>query len=371
MTSRFINPGSDQNQSLRLRRWTMAAGASGMVLALFFAAYLLNVLDRKVFLTTVLLTLGLVILFYTLFRSNLNLRFRDASLTLPQILAATLVILYVLSQSKAGHGVLALIYMMPFLFGVFRLTTRQLLGLTAFVAVSYAVIIGAQGISEAGLDPDAFNRNVLNWIVLTTVLAYFSVMGGYISRMRRNLSDSKKTLEAALLRIENMAARDELTGVANRRSLMDVLKQQKNRVDRYGKTFSVLMIDIDHFKRINDTYGHHAGDVVLRSFANTAAASLRDTDVFGRYGGEEFLAIVEQTALDQSSVVAARLCELARTLVFDELASGLRISVSIGSAEYRPPEEWQETVDRADKALYRAKDGGRDRFELATVPSPN
>ncbi len=370
MISRFDKTGADKNQSLRLRRFLMAAAASVMVLALFLVAYLLNLLDGRVFVTAVLLTVGFVLLFYAVFRSDLNLRFRDPSLTLPQIGASTLVILYVLHHSATGHGILALIYMVPFLFGVFRLSTRQLLGLTAFVAVSYGLILVAQGTSEMNPEPDAFNRKLLNWIVLTSVLAFFSVMGGYISRLRKNLNDSKESLQEALLRIEKMAARDELTGVFNRRSLVDILKQQKNRVDRYGKTFSVLIIDLDHFKRVNDTYGHRAGDVVLRCFADAAAASLRSTDVFGRYGGEEFMAIVEQTAREGSNVVAGRLCELARKLVFDELASGLRISISIGGAEYQPREEWQDTVDRADKALYRAKQGGRDRFEFAPAPSP-
>ena len=367
MISRVENPHQEQNQSLRLRRWMMAAGASGMVLALFFAAYLLNLLDRSAFVVTTLFTVGFVILFYAVFRSGLNLRFRDPSLTLPQIIAATLVILYALSQSQDGHGILALIYMVPFLFGVFRLSTRQLLGVTVLVAVSYALIIAHVWGPQIEADPNAFNRKMLNWIVLTSVLAFFSVMGGYISRLRKNLTDSKERLEAALVRIENMAARDELTGVFNRRSLVDVLKQQKNRVDRYGRTFSVLLIDIDNFKRINDTFGHQAGDVVLKSFARAAAASLRGTDVFGRYGGEEFMAIVEQTSLDRSSVVAGRLCELARGLEFDHLA-GQRLSVSVGAAEYQPRESWQETVDRADRALYRAKQGGRDRFELAMAP---
>ena len=172
-----------------------------------------------------------------------------------------------------------------------------------------------------------------------------------------------------MLRIEYMAARDELTDLVNRRSLVDFLKQQKSRGDRFGSTFTTLMLDIDHFKRVNDTHGHQAGDVVLKSFAQAASASLRATDVLGRYGGEEFMAILDQTPLDRSAIVAGRLCALARQLNFDELATGLRISISIGGAEYRPPEQWQATVERADKALYRAKHGGRDRFELDNSPA--
>ncbi len=342
----------------------MASAASGMVVLFFLAAYLLDLLDRRTFLTATLLVLGFVILFYVIFRTGLNRHFPDPSLTLLQILASTLVILYVLSRSEQGHGVLSLIYMVSFLFGVFRLSTRELLALTAFVAVSYALIIGVQWHPDAVADPQAFNRKLLNWIVLTGVLAFFSVMGGYISKLRKNVADSKLRLEEALQRIEQMAARDELTGIFNRRSVNDFLDRQKSRADRFATTFSVLLVDIDHFKRINDTYGHHAGDVVLSTFARAALARFRQTDMFGRYGGEEFLAVLDQTPEQNIAIVADRLCTLARGLNFDELASGLRIAVSIGGTGHREAESWQTTVERADHALYRAKEAGRDRFVL-------
>jgi diguanylate cyclase (GGDEF)-like protein len=197
------------------------------------------------------------------------------------------------------------------------------------------------------------------------VLAFFSVMGGHLSRLRKQLAESNVRLEQALQRIERMVGRDELTGVFNRRSLIEVLDRQKSRADRFGAMFSVLMVDIDRFKRVNDTYGHQAGDVVLMSFAQAAAGCLRKTDVFGRYGGEEFLCVLEQTPSQSISVVAQRICELARELNFDALAPGLRITVSVGGADYQKPENWQATAERADQALYRAKEGGRDRFELA------
>ena len=364
MLTNLIFPTRDSQQSHRMRRWVMASSASAMVVVLFLAAYLLGLLALPAFLTASSLVLGCVMLFYAVFRSGLNLRFRDPSLTLAQILASTLVILYVLSQSEEGHGILSLIYMVSFLFGVFRLSTRELLGITAFVALSYGLIIGVQWHVDMVAAPHAFNRKVLNWIVLTSVLTFFSVMGGYISKLRKEVAESKTKLEKALLRIEYMAARDELTDLVNRRSLVDFLKQQKSRADRFGSAFTTLMVDIDFFKRVNDTHGHQAGDVVLQGFAKAASASLRATDVLGRYGGEEFMAILDQTPLDRSAIVAQRLCSLARKLNFDELATGLRISISIGAAEYRRPEEWQATVERADQALYRAKRGGRDRFEL-------
>jgi diguanylate cyclase (GGDEF)-like protein len=368
MLKSLLFPSRDPRQLHRMRRWMMAASASMLVVVLFLAANLLGLLDLDAFAIAALLIVGFVVLFYAIFRSGLNLRFRDPSLTLPQMVASNLVILYVLSQSKEGHGILALICMLSFLFGVFRLSTRELLALTAFVAFSYALIITVQWYPEASADPGAFNRQVLNWIVLTAVLGFFSVMGGYVSKLRKELSDSKVRLEEALQRIEHMVSTDELTGVQNRRSLIDLLDRQRSRADRFGSAFSVLMVDIDHFKSINDTHGHHVGDVVLSAFARAAAVNLRPTDVFGRYGGEEFLALLDQTPVQNVTVVAERLCALARGLNFDDLAPGLRITVSIGGTDYRKPERWQTTVERADQALYRAKKGGRDRFVQAPVP---
>jgi diguanylate cyclase (GGDEF)-like protein len=368
MLKALLFPTRDPRQLHRLRRWMMATGASLLVVVLFQSAYLLDLLDFEAFATAALLIVGFIVLFYAVFRSGLNLRFSDPSLTLPQIVASNLVILYALYHSKDGHGILALVCMLSFLFGVFRLSTRELLTLTAFVSFSYALIIAVQWYPQAGVDPGALSRQLLNWIVLTAVLGFFSVLGGYVSKLRKDLADSKTRLEQALQRIERMAAIDELTGVQNRRSLIDFLDRQKSRADRFGTAFSVLMVDIDNFKRINDTLGHQAGDVVLSAFARVAAGNFRKTDVFGRYGGEEFLALLEQTPVQNLGVVAERLCALARELEFDDLAPGLRITVSIGGTDYRKPESWQTTVERADRALYQAKEGGRDRFVQAPVP---
>ena len=124
-----------------------------LVVVLLLAAYLLGLLDLEAFATAALLIVGFIVLFYAVFRSGLNLRFSDPSLTLPQIVASNLVILYALYQSKDGQGILALVCMLSFLFGVFRLSTRELLTLTAFVAFSYALIIAVQWYPAADADP--------------------------------------------------------------------------------------------------------------------------------------------------------------------------------------------------------------------------
>jgi len=337
-----------------------------MAVTLFLAAHVLGGLPLHAFINAALFTVFFIVFFYILFRSGLNKRFRDASLTKPQILASALVILYVLSESPDNQGVVALIFLVAFLFGVFRLSTRELLGLSAVVTTGYALVIARQ--SQIGMDPTELDRRLLNWIVLTAVLVFFSVMGGYISRLRKKAQESKDQLQRALMRIEHLATRDELTGVPNRRSLVDVLTIQQSRSERYGTTFSVLLLDIDFFKRVNDVHGHRAGDLVLRSLAMAASSCMRTIDTFGRYGGEEFLIILDQTTLQSATTVAQRLCQCARDISFQDWAPELRISVSIGVTQYSRPEDWQVTIARADHALYRAKNGGRDRFEAELPP---
>jgi len=374
MLSELVFPADDPRQLHRLKRWLMATGASVLAIALFYAAHLLDLLARDAFVTAALATLAFIVLFYALLRSGFNLRFREPSLTRAQILAASLVVLYTLYQSQDGQGILALIYVMAFLFGVFRLRTGVLLGLTALVGAAYALIIALHWFEDASADPARFKRMLLSWVVLISVLAFCSILGGYVSKLRKDLAAGKANLEGALQRIERLVAQDELTGVNNRRSLIESLGREKSRADRFGTRFSVLMVDLDNFKAINDTHGHHVGDIVLQSLARAVAAGLRQTDVFGRYGGEEFLAILEQTGGQDAGLIARRMCAMLRELSFEEVAPGLRVTVSIGVAEYQRGESWQETVDRADRALYRAKARGRDCFEYeaaAQIPLPN
>ena len=364
MLNRVIFPLDDPQQVHLMRRFLMGIGASVMVLGLLFLSSLFGVLPLGAFFVTSLMMLLLVLGFFAVFRLGINRRFRDPSLTVAQIVASTLVILYALYESPTGQGTLSLIYLVSFLFGVYRLSTPQLLGLTAFVSLSYAAILALQSYPPA--EQVRLNQDILQWIVLTTVLVFFSIMGGYVSSLRKKLAQAHVGLEKALLRIENMAARDELTGVLNRRSLVTVMGQQKGRADRYGAGFSLLMVDIDHFKQINDTYGHAAGDTVLTRFAKAAAASMRLSDTFGRYGGEEFVAVLDQTNLEGACVVGERMCAMARRLQYEEVAVTLRVTVSLGIAQYRPPEDWHALIERADRALYRAKAGGRDRIERET-----
>jgi diguanylate cyclase (GGDEF)-like protein/PAS domain S-box-containing protein len=167
----------------------------------------------------------------------------------------------------------------------------------------------------------------------------------------------QKRLEAEL---ERLATHDPLTGIFNRAKLYEVIEAAEKEFTRYGIPFALIMFDLDHFKAVNDRYGHAAGDAVLKELARRVAAQLRDTDRFGRWGGEEFLIVAGHTDRDG----ACRLAERIRRAVADNPFSEVGpVTVSMGVAEIAPGEASEELEERADSSLYRAKTNGRNRVE--------
>ena len=162
--------------------------------------------------------------------------------------------------------------------------------------------------------------------------------------------------------LERLATLDDLTGAYNRRSADSFLKNEINQVQRYGQPLSVVLFDIDHFKVVNDSYGHEQGDTVLKAVVDAASEHLRDADILSRWGGEEFLVLAPKTDLDG----AMRLAERMRLAIDQTTSQGeVHVTASFGVAQYRPGEMGSRLLKRADDALYRAKDGGRNRVESA------
>ena len=164
-------------------------------------------------------------------------------------------------------------------------------------------------------------------------------------------------------RLRDLAMTDPLTSVASRFGIEREAEQAIAQAIRTDTSLALLMLDLDYFKSINDRHGHAAGDRVLREVATAWHAQLRGRDPLGRIGGEEFVVVCLDTSLDQALLVAARLREVTHSLHFDDLDSTLRVSVSIGAASYKPGESREDLFARADAALYRAKQRGRDRIE--------
>ncbi len=179
------------------------------------------------------------------------------------------------------------------------------------------------------------------------------------SALIRDVTDERRLLEE----LRRISITDALTGVHNRRFLDERLKAEFERAVRYGKPFSVLLFDVDHFKKFNDTYGHDQGDRVLQAIGKAMHAVVRKYDIPCRYGGEEFVAILPETDIEGSVTVGERL----RTEIEDMVVDNLKVTISVGSATYpalavTTPEA---LLEAADAALYKAKEGGRNRLVVA------
>jgi diguanylate cyclase (GGDEF)-like protein len=203
------------------------------------------------------------------------------------------------------------------------------------------------------------------FVFVATVMPMISRLASELNKMRTNLKTQKRELQVAFERIQELATRDELTGLYNRRQITQVLGEHAARSDRGVVNFWVAVLDLDHFKRINDSHGHGVGDEVLRSFAKLAAEGLRDTDVIGRWGGEEFLVVMLAVPPhDPHSGLERLRVQLQHTQV-SQSQPELRVSFSAGLAAYTERSAVQEAIERADRALYQAKAQGRNCTVLA------
>jgi len=186
-----------------------------------------------------------------------------------------------------------------------------------------------------------------------------------VVNMRQSLERLQQTnqeLQKALVELDCLASTDKLTGAWNRRRFEETVSNEMERLRRYGHPLSLLVIDIDFFKKINDQYGHVAGDQVLAELASTVQATVRATDSLTRWGGEEFIILGPNTTLSTMSMLAERLREKIARTIFPAVGS---ITVSIGVAECMSEEAWESWFKRADAALYRAKACGRNQVQIA------
>ncbi len=171
-------------------------------------------------------------------------------------------------------------------------------------------------------------------------------------------------------KLERLANFDSLTGLYNRRAILDKLDELINLANRYKEDFSLSMLDIDNFKKVNDRYGHLTGDEVLEKIAVLIRRNIRETDIVGRYGGEEFIIILPKTNLSSAWVVAERLRNIIeKAELKDSAGNAFTIAVSQGLVGWERDEDAASLISRADAALYKAKEKGRNRVQILLGPS--
>lgn len=180
------------------------------------------------------------------------------------------------------------------------------------------------------------------------------------------ISDRYQTMMRDLnIALREASTHDALTGIANRRLLTERLREESERAKRYSRPLCVVMVDIDRFKAINDEHGHEIGDNVLMEVVRVMEAEIREHDLVGRWGGEEFLVLMPETSTDSAILVMERLREAVARLRVRINDESLSVTVSLGLSELRADENYSSAINRADVALLRAKRNGRNRYELA------
>ena len=178
----------------------------------------------------------------------------------------------------------------------------------------------------------------------------------------RRLVEADDKLKEYAAEMERLATTDSLTGILSRRHFLELGEREWERARRYKRQTSLLLMDIDHFKTVNDTYGHAAGDTTLQALAEVCLSTLRTNDLFGRLGGEEFAVLLPETPRQTAGEAAERLRQAIGTLVIPSEDHEIRITVSIGAAPLLPEDESiDQALRRADAALYEAKEAGRNR----------
>jgi diguanylate cyclase (GGDEF)-like protein len=252
-----------------------------------------------------------------------------------------------------------------FAFGSLRMELRQALAtwFIAFLGIGLVLAIPSQ--PTIGLVDPSRVEVLLFCVAFALIALRTTILGYYGTAMRMRLFKANVSLKSAKLDAERLAARDPLTGALTRRAMLPLVERTLKRATRSGLRGCVVMIDLDWFKSINDRYGHLVGDRVLKRVVERIRECSREVDIVGRYGGEEFLLLLQ--GVDET--VAAQLVERTRLSIsatdWSQIAAGLKVSVSCGVAGTRANDTVDSLIARADHALYEAKRGGRDQMRVA------
>jgi diguanylate cyclase (GGDEF)-like protein len=322
-----------------------------LAMAVLHAQGLIDVLVLKAAITLVSI---LAAVFYAFFGFRWNRRFKDRSLRLPVTLSLIGMMLLLLYLSPPTQ-----ILFLPFLFllmafAIHRVPPFTILMMSVGTLAGYALVVLLH--RSHGLPETTLQREQVQLLVLTLTLPGFTVLASRVQHLHNALFKATRRIRD----VEEDARRDVLLGCFNRRYIVAAIEQEKRLADQSGASLCLAVMDLDHFKRINDEAGHLGGDEVLRSFARIVQGNIREHDIFGRYGGEEFLLILPHTGLLAASNVSERIREQVEHFHWEGKLRN-RVTVSIGLSQYIPGESVLDLFARTDTAMYRAKQGGRNQ----------
>ncbi|GGI21696.1 GGDEF domain-containing protein [Oxalicibacterium faecigallinarum] len=352
-----------KQQAARIARLTMTGLFAGLYLGVLWVFYLLDQIELRVIQLAAVLTCVSYLVFYLLFVSGLNLKSSARNLRTPMTVAAVGIMLLVHYQAPATQMAFIPFLLLTMAFVMHRMPSKTMLNLSLVTLLAYALVIYAH--YRQKIDPDLLMMEMMQFVGLTFALPGFVMLADRVQRLHSALYKANRKIRD----IEEDAQRDEMLGCYNRRYIVAALEQQKRLADETGEPLCLAVIDLDHFKRINDDAGHLIGDDVLRDFSRIAQRSIRQEDVFGRYGGEEFLLILPQTSLHAASHIAERIRVQVECYDWNPaLRNG--VTVSIGLTQHIPGESVLDLFSRTDSAMYTAKQTGRNRVVKEEPLSP-
>lgn len=355
----------------RLRRQMYLAqvasyAVDSIILVLYYLAGTTSIASPVIYFVAGISCSGLML---ALSESHINDQFEDHYLTVPSSIGALTVQLAAIFLAPEIGIYFACIIFIVLGFGALRMTARQTAVVWTYAAVGLTGLFVCTNKPIAMPMGTPFERNIA-LLCLVTALGRCAFTGLYGASLRAALYMRGNQLKEAQTRIEELAQIDELTGVLNRRYIVKALSDEVKRAQLVGSPLSVAVIDLDFFKRVNDTYGHLAGDEVLKQVSKVLAANVRSIDRLGRYGGEEFLLVLPGSGENEALAALERLRQAVELIDWLAIAPEMRVTMSAGVAQMRSDEMPADALNRADKALYRAKDAGRNRIEGGRAATP-
>lgn len=356
--------GTDRSQRVRVKQALVAGGIYTALSLIMGLGVLMGLVEPLPATGLMAVVTGVSALFYGLIRSGANLRF-PADPALTQVQGFFCVFAACACYLTAGplRGAILMTVMIGQVFGIFALTPRQARRMAMFGVSAFGVTMAA----AAWLDPLRFPPRVelLHFLLVVLMLPTIGWLTGTLSAIRNKLRQQKLQLESALQQNRLLATQDELTSLSNRRHMTALMVDERGRQQRNRAPISMVLMDIDHFKRINDSCGHQAGDQVLQIFADVIAHGLRAGDALARWGGEEFLLMLPNTTAEDALTCVERMRGQLAARSFEHIAPKLTVTFSAGIGVCGMEDRTDTIIERADRAMYRAKTTGRNRTVVA------
>ncbi len=300
-----------------------------------------------------------VTVFYVVLRSGLNKRLADPSMTEQEIQVSITFLAFGYYLAGEGEGIALVMLIIMLMFGMFSTTSRKIVrsGIYGLIVFGIAMLAVYHGTA----DPHARRLQWMHFGMLAVILPTVFMLAGQLAGLRASLRKRKEALSEALSRIQELATRDELTGLINRRHMLEQLALQQQRALRSNTCFCLCLIDLDLFKQVNDVHGHGVGDEVLVGFSKMASESLRETDMIARWGGEEFLLMLPDADCQAAEQVIERMRQAVSEARLSSKVPDLATTFSAGLVCSPPNEPLTLAIERADRLLYQAKAAGRNR----------